>query len=99
MTNEREVRRWSQAEAGRAMRAHAPGELPEDASLLRQWKRWESGQKMPSEFYQPIIAKTSGPSPTPCSRCHPSAIPTQRSWQRAGWTRWSWSPTAAVGPG
>jgi tetratricopeptide (TPR) repeat protein len=60
MTNEREVRRWSQAEAVRAMRAHAPGELPEDASLLRQWKRWESGQTMPSEFYQPIIAKTFG---------------------------------------
>ena len=41
MTNEREVRRWSQAETVRAMRAHALGELPEDASLLRQWKRWE----------------------------------------------------------
>ena len=48
MTNEREVRSWSQAEAVRAMRAHAPGELPEDTSLLRQWKRWESGQTMPS---------------------------------------------------
>jgi hypothetical protein len=27
MTNEREVRHWSQAEAVRAMRAHAPGQL------------------------------------------------------------------------
>ena len=44
MYNERQARGWSQAEAVRAMRAHAPGELPEDASLLRQWKRWESGQ-------------------------------------------------------
>ena len=60
MASERKVRRWSQAEAVRAMRAHAPGELSEDASLLRQWKRWESGQTMPSEFYQPIIAKTFG---------------------------------------
>jgi hypothetical protein len=38
MTNDREVRRWSQADAVRAMRAHAPGQLPGDASLLRQWK-------------------------------------------------------------
>ena len=60
MASERKVRGWSQTEAVRAMHAHAPGELPEDASLLRQWKRWESGQTMPSEFYQPIIAKTFG---------------------------------------
>ena len=40
MTNERNVRGWSQAEA---VRAHSPGQLPGDASLLRQWKRWETG--------------------------------------------------------
>ena len=60
MTNEREARRWSQADAVRAMRAHAPGELPGEISLLRQWKRWESGHNTPGEFYQPIIAKTFG---------------------------------------
>src|SRR5215831_5541614 len=60
MTNDREARRWSQADAVRAMRAHAPGQLPGDASLLRQWKRWEAGEVMPSEFYQPIIAATFG---------------------------------------
>jgi hypothetical protein len=60
MTNDREARRWSQADAVRAMRAHAPGQLPGDASLLRQWKRWEGGEVMPSEFYQPIIAATFG---------------------------------------
>lgn len=28
--------------------------------MLRQGKRWESGQTIPSEFYQPTIAKPSG---------------------------------------
>src|SRR5215831_19461015 len=60
MTNDREARRWSQADAVRAMRAHAPGQLPGDASLLRQWKRWEAGEVMPGDFYQPIIAATFG---------------------------------------
>jgi hypothetical protein len=63
MTNEREARGWSQAEVVRALRAHAAeGEkLPLDSSsLLRQWKRWESGEVMPGEFYQPIIARAFG---------------------------------------
>jgi hypothetical protein len=60
MANERNARGWSQAEAVRAMRAHAPGELPSDQSLLRQWKRWESGEVQPKELYQPIIAATFG---------------------------------------
>ena len=60
MTNERGVRGWSQSEAVKAMRAHAPEQLPADSSLLRQWKRWEAGEVMPSEFYQPIIAATFG---------------------------------------
>ena len=43
------------------MRAHAPGQLPSNASLLRQWKRWEAGETTPSaDFYQPIIAATFG---------------------------------------
>jgi len=50
MTNERNARGWSQADAVRAMRAHAPSELPGDASLLRQWKRWEAGEAEPKEF-------------------------------------------------
>jgi hypothetical protein len=60
MTNEREARSWTQADAVRAMRLHSPGQLPDDANLLRQWKRWESGAVMPGEFYQPIIAATLG---------------------------------------
>jgi hypothetical protein len=60
---EREAGSWSQAEAVRVMRMHAPGknQLPDDASMLRQWKRWESGEHMPSDYYQPIIAGPSGP--------------------------------------
>jgi hypothetical protein len=56
---ERTARNWSQADVVRAMRAHAPSELPSDDSMVRQWKRWEAGQ-MPGEFYRPIIAATFG---------------------------------------
>ena len=61
MTREREARGWSQADVITAMRMHArPKPLPDDASMLRQWKRWESGEHMPGEFYQPIIAAAFG---------------------------------------
>lgn len=56
---ERAARDWSQADAVRALRAHAPSELPSDDSMVRQWKRWEAGQ-MPGEFYRPIIAAAFG---------------------------------------
>jgi hypothetical protein len=60
MANERRTRGWSQADAVRAMRAHSASELPSEESLIRQWKRWESGEHQPKEFYQPIIAATFG---------------------------------------
>jgi tetratricopeptide (TPR) repeat protein len=60
MYNERQARGWSQADAIRAMRAHSAKELPGNASLLRQYKRWEAGEITPKEFYQPIIAETFG---------------------------------------
>ncbi|MGW3913123.1 XRE family transcriptional regulator [Streptomyces sp. NPDC005070] len=56
---ERMARDWSQRDAVRALRAHAPTELPAEESMIRQWKRWESGQA-PNDFYQPIIAATFG---------------------------------------
>jgi len=44
LTNEREARGWSQAEAIRALKASARGAEEtihaSDESLLRQWKRW-----------------------------------------------------------
>lgn len=60
LASEREARQWSQAEVVAALRTHAPKPLPEGSSMVRQWKRWESGEVMPSEFYQPIIAATFG---------------------------------------
>ncbi|BBA95815.1 hypothetical protein RVR_10503 [Actinacidiphila reveromycinica] len=56
---ERAARNWSQLDAVRALRAHAPSELPSDDSMVRQWKRWESG-KVPGDFYRPVIAAVFG---------------------------------------
>jgi hypothetical protein len=55
MLSERQARGWSQADAIKAMRAHAPVdprthvqvELPSTSSLLRQYKRWEAGEVEP----------------------------------------------------
>src|SRR5271169_5475953 len=65
MYNERLARGWSQADAVKAMRAHYSHEhstkgLPDSASLLRQYKRWEAGEVEPDRgkaepFYKPII--------------------------------------------
>jgi hypothetical protein len=60
MANERQTRNWSQADAVRVMRMHSDNQLPDSASLLRSWKRWEAGSVTPSEFYQPLIAATFG---------------------------------------
>jgi hypothetical protein len=60
MSNERKARGWSQAEAVRALRAHSSSELPSHEGVLRQWKRWESGEVQPKEFYQPVIAAMFG---------------------------------------
>lgn len=59
IASERQARDWSQLQAVRAMKGHAPTELPSDDSMVRQWKRWEAGQ-LPGEFYRPIIAATFG---------------------------------------
>ncbi|AQW53407.1 XRE family transcriptional regulator [Streptomyces violaceusniger] len=56
---ERAARDWSQRDAVGALRMHASEELPADDSLIRQWKRWESGQ-LPNEFYRPLIATAFG---------------------------------------
>lgn len=56
---ERKARDWSQRDAVKALRAHASTELPAEDSMIRPWKRWESGQA-PNDFYQPIIAAVFG---------------------------------------
>lgn len=64
MRAEREARGWSQPDAVRAMRAHysdGTGKaLPDEASLLRSWKRWEKGTYQPDGFYAPIVARMFG---------------------------------------
>jgi transcriptional regulator with XRE-family HTH domain len=72
ITREREARGWSQAEVVTAMRMHATKPLPDDASMLRQWKRWESGEHTPSEFYQPINRRDF-------RDCHPCVLPRGRA--------------------
>ena len=86
MMNERKARGWSQADAVRAMLAHAtPDEkLPDAASLLRSWKRWESGEVEPDRaksqpFYKPIIARTFGTVTHAMFPMHHSAMPTPMS--------------------
>jgi tetratricopeptide (TPR) repeat protein len=56
---ERDARGWSQRDAVKALRAHSSSPLPDDATLLRNWKRWEGGT-YPDDFYRPLIAKTFG---------------------------------------
>jgi tetratricopeptide (TPR) repeat protein len=58
--DERMARGWSQADAVEALRAHADVELPGNASMLRNWKRWEAGDTEPDDFYKPLLAKTFG---------------------------------------
>lgn len=56
MRSERDARGWSQADAVRALRAKSSHNLPTDSTLLRNWRRWESGESRPDEFYAPLIA-------------------------------------------
>ncbi len=56
MRSERDARGWSQADAVRAMRTKSSHNLPTDSTLLRNWRRWESGESRPDDFYSPIIA-------------------------------------------
>ncbi|WP_320068350.1 XRE family transcriptional regulator [Micromonospora sp. RTGN7] len=59
--SERAARRWSQSDALEALRAHAGDQqLPGRSSLLRNWKRWESGETEPDDFYKALISKTFG---------------------------------------
>ncbi len=38
------------------MRAKSSHNLPTDSTLLRNWRRWESGESRPDDFYAPLIA-------------------------------------------
>lgn len=60
MRAERVARDWSQLTAVRAMRAHSDRPLPSDETLLRNWRRWESGVTKPDRFNQKLIAAVFG---------------------------------------
>jgi tetratricopeptide (TPR) repeat protein len=60
MRSERAARGWSQADAVRALQAHADKALPATGNLLRNWKRWEAGDAEPDDFHKRLIAKTFG---------------------------------------
>ena len=53
---ERDLRGWTQKECVSRLRYQTTRSLPDDEALLRQWKRWESGQNLPSSEYQKLIA-------------------------------------------
>jgi transcriptional regulator with XRE-family HTH domain len=58
----RRVRGWSQGDAVRELRKVSAEVLPDEATMVRQWKRWESGRTMPGDFYRPLIADLFGAS-------------------------------------
>jgi tetratricopeptide (TPR) repeat protein len=58
--DERAARGWSQAEAVKALRAHAGASAPAHSTVLRNWKRWEAGETKPDSYYGPLVAKTFG---------------------------------------
>lgn len=56
LVRDRQARGLSQREAVERLRLHSDEELPDTASLLRSWKRWEGGQR-PSPVYQAAVAR------------------------------------------
>ena len=60
MRRDRRARGQSQRQAITELRSHASVALPEDASLLRSWRRWESGETLPTMVYQDAIAAMFG---------------------------------------
>ncbi len=105
LTNEREARDWSQAQAVRAMKANAAaGETihASDQSLLRQWKRWEDGEVQPGEFYKPIIARMFGTVthaffPVPSRRDSDSVLTGLRPSRSRRAGGWAWRKGAPAG--
>jgi transcriptional regulator with XRE-family HTH domain len=59
----REARGWSDTAAVRALRRHAPNELPAEDTMVRQWRRRESGKTAPSGFYRLLLATALGVEP------------------------------------
>ena len=83
----------------------APGAAPEDlatgagsdTSLLRQWKRWETGEHVPSDFYQPLIAATFGTATHAIFPVEGRREANSELLSAPAWTRWSWYTLADFG--
>jgi hypothetical protein len=88
MRSERAARGWSQADAVRALQAHADKALPAPRNLLRNWKRWEAGDAEPDDFHKRLIAKTFGTVTAAFSLAAPPAA-TPSCSPKPAWTRWS----------
>jgi len=59
MESERAARSWSPLDAARAMRAHSSHDLPDERTLARSWRRWESGAVEPRD-HKALIAAVFG---------------------------------------
>lgn len=57
MSRDRKARGWSQRQAVTQLAALASFATPDLDSLLRNWKRWESGATRPAPEYQVLIAR------------------------------------------
>lgn len=57
MRRERDLRGWTQRDCVRRLRYETSRELPEEPTMLDQWKRWEGGKVRPDAEYQRMIAK------------------------------------------
>ncbi len=92
MANERKARGWSQAEAVRAMRAHAPERA---ARAIRACCGSGSAGSPARSRRRSSTSRSSrrrsARSRTRCSRCPAARRRSRRPGHDAGWTRWSWS--------
>lgn len=60
LLRDRNARGISQRDAVERLALHTDERLPEPDSILRNWKRWESGKARPSPVYQGAIARMFG---------------------------------------
>lgn len=71
---ERTARGMSQRDVARRLRMSSTEELPSEESLIRNWKKWESGDHVPDAFYRPLIAKMFG---TVTAALFPESVPSR----------------------
>ncbi len=51
---------WTQRDAISALRDLADEELPDTASMLRMWRRWEAGENEPGKRYATLLDELFG---------------------------------------